>query len=1723
MRKAVLLFFAVLLLCTPEYVAAQWKKVSNLPASYADNYWLDVFFLPTNPQYGWICGFNGKVLRSTDGGATWSGSQVSSTLNLESIHFVSPNTGYTSGSAGIFKSTNGGATWTDISPTTSASLWGCYFVDANVGVVLGGGCGGDQQFFRTTDGGATWSVTTASVPNSGLSDVILSSATGTGWAVSSGLVWQTDDGGVTWAVVNNSGENFWNEEITHIGSSFLLPVAGNTCSGNGNAGGMRFTTNNGTTWREFSTGVPMFGTFLRDVTTGWACGDERAVYYTDDGGTTWQQRNCGIEQGDLDDMWFVNDTTGWVVGQGVYKYLWPPYQLKRDTLSFGNVCIPDTRTDTFLVYNRHSQNVQASISLGGADADQFQIVSPLSVPIAACDSTRVIVRFRPTSVGAKIARGIVSFTGGYSLQCELRGTGRLQSVRVVDTLVTLNPAPVGQVTTGTIRWANMGGLPETISEAERLSGDTTIALMAGFPPLQVGSPGSSVYFYTTPRDTGWTSTRYRFRLLPCNHDTAVTIRVYGVSPIITTVDSVKTDLFCATERIHAIPVTNTGNAPLRLQKATFSGAAAGDFTMLTAIPRTIAIGQTDTLFVRFRPFVQGVRQAVLSIENNDSTRVRGVKNPKVIVLQGTVSKASFSTSFPVVDFGEVCVGDSLVIAALVRGDVQAEGTIERWTVGMPSAFSLVAPAVVPAPVPAGQETELRVRFAPRTAGEYHDTLRLFLQPCDTVLVFVLKGKAIQPSSELVNDIVEVQGKTDTDISVSTGIEKMEGEVETLVKVDRLDGFAGIVFADAAKLPLDMVHGNIPLPFQANVPDTGWFQARFHLVIRKGACEIDTVVTIRVYGLSPILAVEDTKNFALGTCNDSRIDTIAIRNTGNDTLVLNSMPALAGIHASDFRIIEIIGGLRIPPGDSVRIVVSFAPSTSGKRTAQIIIEHNDFRSGAGLPHPFVLALTGERGFIQMQSSATALAFDTVCVGTRKELDIQLSNTGSVQAQLISFTAASEVWQTTVVGRTLPLALGAEPVIVRIAFVPQVPGSYRDTITVNIQPCNETYRIAVQGFAGETRLEAQPSTLAIGGIRTGVATRKTVTITSAGNLPAQLEVGSIALLPQRDDIQLVVVPTLPSVFQPNETFQITVEFAPTADTTYTGQLCLSGEKECPFSLCLPVSFKSVSSQLAITGLELGRVRCSGDVFDTVVVQNIGESPIDITSITLEPDSAPFQLISSGTGVLVPNETLRCIIKATPTADGLFSGTLIISTDKEGERRFPFSMLVQRVQTSLTPQAISFGAVEHCDALRELPITIANVGTLPDTLVLQWKQKLIGFSTIPADTFIVPAQGQRVLSVQASPQQFTDRGPVRDTLVLHSTACGDILFPVDIDIFDSRLVGMPDSVVLQSVPFGARVDTAVYISALTHERSITGVFIEPNQTAFTTTSPSLPFSVGVTPAVRIPVRFNAVQSGSVSATLLIVHKGEGHCIDTMRIPLRADVPDAVFRAELFIGEYTASPGDTIDIPVQYRGTLPAIPMASLSTTIGFDKWLIAPLAVTIGKSNTVPFYYAVPYNQMSVVLDSAVLATPEFGKDSTVYTIRALVFNSFPSQTVLSFDTIALATQAAYQLTHRNGLLSVDASCEPVARALRLLGAVRVQALLPQPAVDELQVRVQAAGSQRVYMELHDAFGRVVWSARNYPLTSGDNTLSINTAPIPSGVYFLRLLSLAGTEVVKCTIAK
>ena len=323
-----------------------WEKVTNIP--FPNSTYLDIQFLESNPNYGWACGF-GVIVRTTDGGETWSGFQDPNDFQFESIQFLNENVGYLSaaGTSFLWKSTDGGNSWFTLpyGERDDIPYWGLHFYDENNGLVCAGNCASRFSPFRaypltiykTTDGGQNWSQFTRNITDSKLSDPLLLDPNGRALAVSSGYIWESFDGGDSWEQLSFTGGNDWHEEITLVNNSILIPYD-RTCAGSETTqeGGLRFTDDYGDSWKNFNTGNSMYGTFLLSETEGWGVGFSASVYHTTDAGDSWELRNrCIPGNVDLDDIWFINDTNAFIAGDGIWKMKWitePTFSESLDTL-----------------------------------------------------------------------------------------------------------------------------------------------------------------------------------------------------------------------------------------------------------------------------------------------------------------------------------------------------------------------------------------------------------------------------------------------------------------------------------------------------------------------------------------------------------------------------------------------------------------------------------------------------------------------------------------------------------------------------------------------------------------------------------------------------------------------------------------------------------------------------------------------------------------------------------------------------------------------------------------------------------------------------------------------------------------------------------------------------------------------------------------------------------------------------------------------------------------------------------------------------------------------------------------------------------------------------------------------------------------------------------------------------------------------------------------------
>lgn len=228
----------------------------------------DIQFI--DPDTGFIV--NGNILRSTDGGLSWS---LTSgwTYPVSDLYFLNSQSGWCVGAEGrLFKTMNGGVGWEGEYSGTDKDLYAVYFVKENTGWIAG-----DGLVRKTTDGGQTWAESYVSEAEFLKIQFFDESV---GYILADQYYLKTYTGGEYWQVIipegmsgpySLEGLSFIDQDTGYLsGSNYLLK-----------------TTDGGDSWYS-DPGLPAMDAnaiFFINELKGWIVGDDGAIYETETGGS----------------------------------------------------------------------------------------------------------------------------------------------------------------------------------------------------------------------------------------------------------------------------------------------------------------------------------------------------------------------------------------------------------------------------------------------------------------------------------------------------------------------------------------------------------------------------------------------------------------------------------------------------------------------------------------------------------------------------------------------------------------------------------------------------------------------------------------------------------------------------------------------------------------------------------------------------------------------------------------------------------------------------------------------------------------------------------------------------------------------------------------------------------------------------------------------------------------------------------------------------------------------------------------------------------------------------------------------------------------------------------------------------------------------------------------------------------------------------------------------
>ncbi len=250
-------------------------------------------------QQAWICGYDGKVLRTTNGGINWvivSSSPIQTNISLINILSIDANTALVAGYLGtdtyVYRTTNAGVNWSQVFFQANG------FIDA-IGKITSGlfMCGdpvaGRWSFWKSTNNGATWDSTGLYLPAASGSEAGYNNSM---YCYNNKIWLGTNNFKVYYS--SNSGTN-WSAQLTGTEqNSYSIWMSSHLAGPDGLTGGINMlkTSNEGLSWQPLAT----IGTApITGITGGFLLVDNAAlplilfiredtkIYYSPFNGSNW--------------------------------------------------------------------------------------------------------------------------------------------------------------------------------------------------------------------------------------------------------------------------------------------------------------------------------------------------------------------------------------------------------------------------------------------------------------------------------------------------------------------------------------------------------------------------------------------------------------------------------------------------------------------------------------------------------------------------------------------------------------------------------------------------------------------------------------------------------------------------------------------------------------------------------------------------------------------------------------------------------------------------------------------------------------------------------------------------------------------------------------------------------------------------------------------------------------------------------------------------------------------------------------------------------------------------------------------------------------------------------------------------------------------------------------------------------------------------------------------
>ncbi|MCC7146294.1 MAG: choice-of-anchor D domain-containing protein [Phycisphaeraceae bacterium] len=955
-----------------------------------------------------------------------------------------------------------------------------------------------------------------------------------------------------------------------------------------------------------------------------------------------------------------------------------------------------------------------------------------------------------------------------------------------------------------ISGANAADFTVVAQPAATVAAGGSITFNIKFDPSAVGERNATVTIQNSDVNEG----TYTFAIMGIG--TANEIDVQGNATSIADGDitpSVADDtdfgnVVLGADAAHTFTILNTGNAALTLHategsRVAISGTNAADFVVTTQ-PADVTIDGEDSLtfVITFEPTAVGVRNAIVTIVNNDGNEspynfnIKGtaiapeidVKGNNVSIVDGDATAATTDhTDFGSADITSGTVNRTFTIyntgtSALTLATLESE----RVVVGGVDELDF---EVITQPntdtIAAGASATFVVRFNPSAAGVRNATLSIANDDSnENPYNFSIKGTGTATPEIAVwgglgpIEIVDGDATPATDDDTDFGSVPVTGFSETNQFEIRNTGSGTLNLAAVAGSRVTISGANaadftVALAPSQTVAAGG--VSGFQITFNPSAAGVrNAIVTItnndsnespynfnikgtgtvadgQVKGNNVVIADHDltaatTDHTDFGSANTvgSTVDrTFTIVNTGNIALSLEALEAdrvtVGGVAAADFTVLTQPATDTIAVGGSATFVVRFEPTAVGVRNATLTVAMINVL-GDKMAYDFAVKGTGlETPEIDVQGNGASIAdgditpsvaddtdFGTVLAnGHTQEMTFTIKNTGSTALNLtgtprVTVTGANAAdFTVTTQPSAASIASGGDDLTFVVTFEPSAVGVRNAVINIANNDSNEgpyNFNIKGTGVLPEIDIKGNNVSIVDGDatasaadhtdfgnteLNSGTVTR-TFTIYNTGTATLRLSDTPIVAKGGANAADFTVTQPVADEIAAGGSTTFTVEFNPSAAGVRNATLSIanSDPNENPYNFSIKgtgvtaaeMDVRGGDGSVTITdgdatpaagdGTSFGETDVTGGtVAHQFVIENLGSLPLNLTGATKvalsgthAADFTVTQMPVSSVGV---GTSSVFQITFNPSATGLRTATVTIANNDPNEGPYNFNI--------------------------------------------------------------------------------------------------------------------------------------------------------------------------------------------------------------------------------------------------------------------------------------------------------------------------------------------------------------------------------------------------------------------------------------------------------------------